>query len=510
MYFTKNKYLLFFIVSFFFALNISYSQDGLRVESGAALNVKNGASLFVIGDITLSNNSTLLNSGTITVFKPNSLTANFTDSNTSLYNYGIGKFVFTGTGTQTISSLNQFEQIEVDNNLNLASNIKSNIWYLNTGKVNTGLYNAIITSTSSAAVIADPANINFANSWINGNLQRFISPATVNNYQFPVGDASKVNLLEMDNLSATPLAGVNYVTASFGPKPGSDAGLNVSEIGTAYSSVNDGGVWYLTPDANPASGKYDLKLYFNGFTGLADNSFGILRRPDASTTAAEWQVPAGSVLPAAGTPGRIVADGYAKRNDIATFSQLGIGMTFGPLPLQLLNFNAVKKDKAVLLQWSTANEVNTSHFEIYRGLQPASLQYMNKVPASGVLANSNYYFTDDKPLQGLSFYQLKMLDKNNSYKLSPIAKVSFDYTSMLAVYPNPVTGNTLLVDFSGVKIIKQVKLVAADGKQTACSFTLQTNNQLKVLLPTVIAKGAYALQLTTSTGEIINTKILIQ
>jgi hypothetical protein len=381
---------------------------------------------------------------------------------------------------------------------------------LNTGTVNTGLYKTIATSTSSTAIVADPSNINFTNAWINGNLQRFISPATVNNYQFPVGDASKVNLLEMDNLTAAPLVGINYVTASFGPKPGNDAGLNVSEMGTAYSSVNDGGVWYLVPDANPASGKYDVKLNFNGFTGLADNSFGIIRRPDASTTAAEWQVPAGSVLPAAGTPGRIIGDGYAKRNDMATFSQLGIGMTFGPLPLQLLNFNAVKKDKTVSLQWSTANEVNTSHFELYRGLQPATLQYMNKVPASGTVANSNYYYTDDKPLQGLSFYQLKMIDKNNSYKLSPIAKVSFDYTSMLGVYPNPVTGNTLLVDFSGVRTIKQVKLIAAEGKQMICSYALQTNNQLKVLLPTVIAKGVYTLQLTASTGQLINTKILIQ
>ena len=43
-----------------------------------------------------------------------------------------------------------------------------------------------------------------------------------------------------------------------------------------------------------------------------------------------------------------------------------------------------------------------------------------------------------------------------------------------------------------------------------CSFTLQTNNKLSVLLPAAIAKGAYTLQLTTSTGEFLNTKILIQ
>ena len=48
-------------------------------------------------------------------------------------------------------------------------------------------------------------------------------------------------MLEMDNLMASPLTGVNYVTASFGTKPGNDAGLNVAENGTPYTGVNDAG-----------------------------------------------------------------------------------------------------------------------------------------------------------------------------------------------------------------------------------------------------------------------------
>ena len=61
-------------------------------------------------------------------------------------------------------------------------------------------------------------------------------------------------MAEMDNLMADPLTAVNYVTASFGTKPGNDADLNVSENGTAYNSINIGGVWYLVPNANPGAG----------------------------------------------------------------------------------------------------------------------------------------------------------------------------------------------------------------------------------------------------------------
>ena len=486
------------------------AQDVLKATTGAVITVQNGANLYISGGINVDDGTTINNAGTITVARTGGGTADFTDNTATPYAYGTGKFVFTGTGTQTISSANQFERIDVDDaGLTLATNVKANTWYLKTGKVNTNSFTAIATSAVALAVQADPANTNFINSWINGKLRRFITPASVNNYQLPVGDAAKVNLAEMDNLIASPLTGVSYVTVSFGPKPGNDAGLNVSENGTPYSSVNVGGVWYLVPDASPSAGKYDLKLYFNGFTGLADNSFAILRRPDASANAAEWIVPVGSTLPSFGSPGRTVAGGYARRNNIATFSQLGIGMTLSPLPLELLSFYAVKKDKSVLLQWNTANEINTSHFELFKGPQPSTMQYLDKVAAAGTSAtNHSYSYTDFKPLKGLNFYQLKIVDKDNSFKLSNIVKVNFDDLNTLSVYPNPVVNNTVFVGYSGGKV-SEIKLIAADGKQIACDFRAQSGNQLKVSIPFIIAKGTYTMQLVTADG-LRNTKIVVQ
>ncbi|MBS1511918.1 MAG: hypothetical protein JST86_13810 [Bacteroidetes bacterium] len=185
----------------------------MTVGSGASMAIQNGTSLNIQGGIQLNDGSHLTNSGEV------SISADFTDQSISAYNYGSGKFVFTGSSTQNIFSPNQFERIDVNTSiLNLSSNIKSNTWYLVAGKVTTNGYAAIATSGAASAVTPDPSNTNFANSWFNGNLQRYITPSSVNNYQFPVGDATKVNLLEMDNLSVLPLTGVSYVTASFGVK----------------------------------------------------------------------------------------------------------------------------------------------------------------------------------------------------------------------------------------------------------------------------------------------------
>lgn len=486
------------------------AQDLLKATNGSVISLQSAAVFYVNGGVNLDDGSRISNAGTITMQKTASGSADFTDNTGNPYNYGGGRFVFSGTGAQTLKSLNQFEMIDVSNaGLNLASNVKANTWYLKSGVVNTGVFMAIASSGAVTAVQADASNTNYSNSWINGTLQRFITPASVNSYLFPLGDATKTNMAEMDNASAGPLVGVSNITASFGPKPGNDNGLNVSESGTPYAIVNDGGVWYLTPDANPTGGAYNLKLYFNNFSGLTDNSFGILDRPFASSDASDWIVPAGSSLPASGSPGRTVIGGYALRNNISSFSQFGIGMSVTPLPLDLLSFTASKRDKRVVLRWETTNEVNTSHFEIYRADQFNQMQYLGNVAAAGISALIlDYNFADNNPLSGLNFYQLKMVDIDNRFQMSQVVEVNFEDAASFTVYPNPLTNNEFFVQHDGVKV-NWLKLFSVDGRQVNCGISELSAVQIRVTLQSILAKGEYVVQAGTDRG-IKTTMILIQ
>ncbi len=297
------------------------AQDVLQAGGNANITVEKNASIYVDGGILLENNSSIHNDGAILLAKNNSNKADFIDNTGGDYNYGTGRFIFSGNGLQSIKTNNQFGIVEVDNKgLNLLSNVGSDKWDLKNGTVNTGSYYAIAAASQADWFGSDGSNNRFSNSWINGNLRQYISPSNINSYVLPVGDANRVKLCQMDNLSRNPLTGVQYVDVSFARPQGWSNGLKATENGMRYNSVNSAGMWNIIPDAKPASGSFDIKLSVTDFPGLWDNHFGVLNR----TAATDWIVPAGSSLPTDGSIGRIISGGVAQRNNIRVFDQFAV------------------------------------------------------------------------------------------------------------------------------------------------------------------------------------------
>ncbi|RYY59871.1 MAG: T9SS type A sorting domain-containing protein [Chitinophagaceae bacterium] len=506
---TQMKKIFIPIILILFATTRVVAQVAIKLTAGSQVSVTGNSLLFVAGGFSLDNNSTLKNDGTVVIAKAAG-TADFTDESTTPYSYGTGSFEFSATGIQAVKSANTFGSILVNNSgFNLSSDISSTRWLLTNGKVLTGNFIATVTSTLSNAMDADAGNPGFIHSWIQGNLRRYISPATVNSYRFPVGSASHVFAADLEELMSNPLTGVSYITASFGPKPGSDAGLNAVETATSFASVNNAGVWHLVPDANPAAGRFDLKLATTSLDGLTDNSFAILRRADASAVASDWTVPAGTLLPAAGQPGRTVSGGFARRNRMTTFGQMGIGVALTALPLELLGFHAQKLPSSVKLDWTTASEQNTDRFEILRSDQASGMASIGSVSASGFSnTDRSYQFTDASPLQGLNYYQLKMIDKDGRFTLSNTVKVEFKKEYELTLFPNPVTGQSFFIDHGNLTV-KNVQLTSIDGKHIQASYQPVSPTRISVVLPAGLAKGTFIVRMEGD-GQTITKLISVQ
>lgn len=120
------------------------------------------------------------------------------------------------------------------------------------------------------------------------------------------------------------------------------------------------------------------------------------------------------------------------------------------LPLQWLSFTAQADNKQALLNWSTAQEKNTSQFIIQRSSNGVDWTSIGSVAAAGnSTAVTNYSYTDMHPLTGLNFYRIeeKDIDDRNTY--SEIRELKFDIlNSVFTILNNPVQDGMLKVYIS--------------------------------------------------------------
>jgi hypothetical protein len=122
------------------------------------------------------------------------------------------------------------------------------------------------------------------------------------------------------------------------------------------------------------------------------------------------------------------------------------------VPVKLVQFTAAPSNGDVLLNWSTASESNSSHFEIERSVDGKSFEKLVYVKAAGSSATMLNYNDEDKNafvIAGANtlYYRLKMVDNDSKFEYSKIAVVSVNDNNEqkpLTVFPNPYNDQTYL------------------------------------------------------------------
>jgi len=143
-----------------------------------------------------------------------------------------------------------------------------------------------------------------------------------------------------------------------------------------------------------------------------------------------------------------------------------IDNTQGPLPIELLNFQAYRETRSVQIVWSTASETDNDFFEIERSSNGKDFYLLTTVPGAGNSREQlDYYLTDFEPLSGTSYYRLKQVDFDGTYSYSPIARVTSELEERSILYPNPSDG-TLKVTLINRKLADQqvnIRVISAEG-----------------------------------------------
>lgn len=147
--------------------------------------------------------------------------------------------------------------------------------------------------------------------------------------------------------------------------------------------------------------------------------------------------------------------------DMGAFENQGIE----PLPVVLIDFTAKSKLNHVLLEWSTASEINNAHFLIERSADGTQFSTLTTLSGKGTYsAKSNYNVLDQKPQAGLNYYRLKQVDFDGKVTSLGIKAVDFKFVKTFSakLYPNPTMSGKVNVSFAGLGISK-IEVINLNG-----------------------------------------------
>jgi len=117
-----------------------------------------------------------------------------------------------------------------------------------------------------------------------------------------------------------------------------------------------------------------------------------------------------------------------------------------PVPVELTSFLADVSGSSVMLQWTTATELNNLGFEVQRKTDQSEFEAVGFVSGSGTTTElRNYFFTDSKLANAQYIYRLKQMDFDGAFSYSEEIIVEVNAPAEYSLeqnYPNPFNPST--------------------------------------------------------------------
>jgi photosystem II stability/assembly factor-like uncharacterized protein len=185
----------------------------------------------------------------------------------------------------------------------------------------------------------------------------------------------------------------------------------------------------------------------------------------------------------------------------------------GSVPVELISFAATTNGNEVILNWSTATELNNQGFEIQRSIEGVEFFTVGFVNGYGTTSEKhNYTYADKNLVNGEYYYRLKQVDYNGSYEYSDVVEVewrAFNSYLLEQNYPNPFNPTTT-IGF-GVENTSNVKIeiINSVGEEVAVLL----NEEIEVgyhkveFNASALSSGVYFYQLRA--GHFIETKKML-
>lgn len=267
----------------------------------------------------------------------------------------------------------------------------------------------------------------------------------------------------------------------------------------------------IIPTTNNTTGNYKVTLYFTEAEALAwKNATGnyyknmtILKSPSSIGNGTVGNSVYGT---------NTVVDSTYNGNGLSIcaefsngFSGFGAGLAgpAGPLPVDLISFTGQNRGLENILQWSTASELNSSHFEIEKFDKDHFIS-IDRVQSNGhSKIVRNYKYIDLNLEDNSNTYRLKMVDLDGSYEYSSVLTISNEdfFTNTVNIFPSPAT-HILNISRENQENNYSFTIMSMDTKVIETRENLTQDYTLDV---SNMPEGTYFIAIREN-GQIIKTK----
>lgn len=185
-----------------------------------------------------------------------------------------------------------------------------------------------------------------------------------------------------------------------------------------------------------------------------------------------------------------------------------------PLPVKFTGINATLIGNSVRINWETATEVNIAGYHVERSFNGKDFSIIANTPVkengTGI---KNYSWVDNTPLNGVSYYRIKAMEKDGQFSYTGIVKVNTSSTKVdVNIAPNPVRNGDLNIQLSSIakgnysiRVINNMGQIVFTGKISTEGGSLTQSFKL----PSTVRAGIYTLQVTGNELN-LNRKIVIE
>jgi len=137
-------------------------------------------------------------------------------------------------------------------------------------------------------------------------------------------------------------------------------------------------------------------------------------------------------------------------------------------PIELASFEATEEDCAVVIDWTTASEINNDYFLVEKSIDGETFETIATINGAGTSNQLQSYSYTDTKASAFNYYRLTQVDTDGSSTTSKTISLRsscFEEGSaftMSDVYPNPVTSGPVNITFYTEVNVTRVEIMITD------------------------------------------------